>query len=162
MTVSDRPEDLAVARCWERVRASRQWSWCREMRYPPGLPFVEIFRELFPTLVPEGRALPRAPVRSTRCDLEQASLDEAYLTAEGDGVLAVSRHRGFMPGMGQTLTYFVVAGDEVCVEVEDYWEDNIADPDSAPFQVRGRSAQDLARATSAVSSALAARGVAPL
>jgi len=156
MSLTNKPDDEAFTKFWERVCGSKQWPGHCTMFCPGGVHFVKFFRELYPVLAPAGRVLPNVPVRWTTCDTGEDSLEEAYLTPGGDGVVAVGRHRGFMPGMGQTLTYFLVVGDGLCVEVQDYWEDNIADPESATFQVRAGSEQDLKRATCALESAIAA------
>ncbi|MBN2498619.1 MAG: hypothetical protein JXR96_28775 [Deltaproteobacteria bacterium] len=158
MTQHEKPEDRALAMCFERAVGSKQWPNRRVRVCPAGLHFVEILRELYQVLAPAGKPLPAEPVRFSACDLGPYSLSAAYLTAEGDGVLVLSQPRGFMPGMGETLTHILLVGSRMCMEVEDYWEDNIKDPETTEFHVRADSAQALERATGALGDALAARG----
>lgn len=154
--------DEAIALFWEKARGCRLWPVEGVLTCATGVAPEEILREVYGALAPEGRALPAAPRRSTTCRFDGESLGLSYVTDRGDGVLVLTQLRGFMPGAGATLTYLLRAGEEGFVEVEDWWEDNVADPATLEFHVRAPTLQEWERAKAALSKVLAARGLAPL
>ena len=154
MTQPTSPNDTLVS-LWRRARASREWPHRRALVYPPGVLRVERLVALHRALAPAA-PLPSDPVRWWTCDESDDRLDEGYASSDVSGALALSRPRGFMPGVGQTLTYFVLVDDAVCVEVEDFWEDNVGDATSTTFELRARTEQGLVRAADGLASVFAA------
>ena len=68
-----------------------------------------------------------------------------------EGAIEESREpRGFMIGVGQTYTYLLSIGDELWIRTEDWWEDNIADPDEYTFMIAARTNESMERAASAL------------
>ncbi|MEO8702975.1 MAG: hypothetical protein ABI867_23215 [Kofleriaceae bacterium] len=64
-----------------------------------------------------------------------------------------SEPRGFMIGMGETLSYRLMVGDVTCVDAEDWWEDNISDPETTEFVIQARTAEALEQAVAALTAA---------
>ena len=61
-----------------------------------------------------------------------------------------SEPRGFMIGVGRTTTFTLSIGDDIWIRTEDWWEDNIADPDEYTFAISARTPESLERAAAAV------------
>jgi hypothetical protein len=152
--------NAALARFVQRVTAASQWPTQRTLSTTPPKAFIPLLRDLYHALAsPDSERLPDTPdsslYRSSLSDYHWAN--EVILSSSGDGLVCYGEHRGFMPGMGETLTYHLLVGDEIHIEVGDYWEDNIADPEEAVFRVQARSVEALDRAIKALAEQLGAR-----
>jgi hypothetical protein len=120
------------------------------------IPNALVLRDVYLALV--GVALPASPDTRGTVAVRNGHVSESWISDRGDGMVMVREPRGFMAGMGETWTHVLAVGLDLHVEVEDGWEDNIADPDRAIFDVRARSAQELERAVSAIVDVAKARG----
>ena len=127
----------------------------RSLVFAHEIPNVLVLRDVYAALT--NGVLPETSDTAT-VSARNGHVSESWLSDRGDGLVVVREPRGFMMGMGETWTHVLAVGDDVRVEVEDWWEDNIADPDRVVFEVRARSAEALERATSAILIAASARG----
>lgn len=129
------------------------------MTFPVPTDFFQVLRSVYKTMSNDHVELPAERSTEGRTPSDwAASLDFTLLTSVGDGIVRLSESRGFMPGMGKTLTYYVLARDSGTAEVQYWWEDNIADPDVVVFTVRGRTPEYLERAVKAVVWAMRIHG----
>ncbi len=135
--------DARVSQCSRRIAESRAWPHRREVVCPRSGVLSDTLTALYRDLA--GEALTSESIRWSTVDFGYTNLDEAFVDEGGVGVLMLSQPRGFMPGVGQTLTFHVVTRD-ACVEFEDYWEDNIGEADRFEFKLRAQSAEALDRA----------------
>jgi hypothetical protein len=119
-----------------------------------GFRYVDVLREVHD-------ALARCVLPTERLDPASVRfVDFAFLDDDGGGIIGWRESRGFMPGMGQTLSYTCRVADVCAIGMEWWWEDNIADPETIEFHIAAPSPDALERATAAVVAVLAAHGVA--
>jgi hypothetical protein len=162
MRMPPRNEPLAWFRA--KITVAARWPSHCVISTRPKVAFTALFLDVFRALVQsddDTAKLPKRPSMPTLAGagLGHSSVDRAYFTPRGDGVLTTTAPRGFMPGMGQTLSYYLLVAEEIFMESEDYWEDNIADPDAADFKIRATSDAPLERAVKTLTHCLTARGV---
>ena len=91
-------------------------------------------------------------------------LYDTYLALTGtplpdDKLARSSEPRGFMIGVGRTINYWVSIGEDISIGVEDWWEDNIADPDEFNYTISARTKELLDKTVAAMRAAAAARGM---
>jgi hypothetical protein len=157
------PSDAMLARFLEQLTVAAHWPSHCVITTPPNVAFTALLLDVFRALVsPDDDAakLPSRPSQPLVGDsVGYASVDQAYFTPRGDGVLTTTAPRGFMPGMGATLRYSLLVAEEIVIESEDYWEDNIADPDAAEFNIRAISEAPLECAIKTLTHYLSTRGV---
>lgn len=151
MTSTQSEIDALVSECSRRVTESRSWTHRRTITSPHFGILVSALTALYRDIT--GEALESETIRWSMVDFGFDRVDEAVIDEGGVGVLVLSAPRGFMPGVGQTLTFHVVTPD-VCVEFEDYWEDNIGDPVHFDFKLRALSDEALDRAEACVRARL--------
>ena len=139
--------DARVSRCSQHIAESRAWPHRRAITHPHHAFRLDALGALYRSIT--GETLTPEAIRWSTVDFGSDSLDEAFIGEDGEGVLRLSRPRGFMPGMGQTLTYHLVTR-EVCAEFEDFWEDNIGEVDRFEFELRAQSEDALDRVDACV------------
>ena len=130
-----------------KVRDERALPFRASVSFPSMGGLMGILREVYVAVTGGKVELPKS-----------TSFDDSVSSARGDGLLSLKESRGFMVGMGETLTYLMLADENVSIEVEDFWEDNIAGPETAVFKLRARSAEQLKYAVSSLKFAVNQKG----
>ena len=96
-----------------------------------------------------GSVHPRSMLRETYTALTGTPMPDHALEE-------TSEPRGFMIGVGRTTTFWLSIGDGTSIRTEDWWEDNIADPDEYVFSISARTSESLEKAVAAVIATAAA------
>ncbi len=111
---------------------------------------VALFRHIYEILATPTDASTKLPYNSPFPFNDAYDFDwlvqDVWLSPRGDGIVLFSSPRGFMAGMGTTYHYYLLIDNSICITTQDWWEDNIADPEEFDFHVRATSAEALERA----------------
>ncbi len=148
MSVQD-PYDELLARFRAEVGNETLSHRC-VVTFPAGGMFIAVLREAYASLVDGAAGLTLTEQPACSGSLYAMSVEEAYFSARGDGVVKLREARGFTVGVGETLTYLLLVAGDVRIELEDWWEDNVAGPDCSVFTLRARSPERLRDALSAL------------